>query len=238
MLISRSSSLFGLAKKPGLYIDAGRALGANGSASSQVRNDANGATHTDIGNNPKVKFAGLNGRRTLDYDASKFVLLSATVAAGSVTLVTVAKRTNASSNWFFMEHGSDTASQSGCYMYEQGTGVMGYRQGGQTAFGNATTAANWQLSSGTWYTRITRCDHGGQVFTARVNGTAVAITAGVPSNWGTATGHTSGFYLGRRGAGGLDFRGECAFAAMYNGYLTDAECALVEELLRRRFKHY
>lgn len=239
MLISRSSSLFGLSKKPGLYVDAGRSLGADGSASTQIRNAANGATHTDTGNNPKVKYAGLNGRKTLNYDASKFVLLSATVAAGSVTLITVEKRTNASTNWFFMEHGTDTASQAGCYMYgNSGTGTSGFRQGGQTAFANATTAANWTLTAGVWYTRITRCDHTNQLFKFRVNGTDVPTTIGGGSAWGTATGHTSNFYLGRRGSGGLDYRGECAFAAMYSGYLSDAECARVEELLRRRFKHY
>ena len=136
----------------------------------------NAAVSTDSGNNPKVKFSGINGRRTLNYDAAKIASWNATIAAGSVTFASVAKRTNASSNWFFMEHGEDTASNSGCYMYEEGTGAMGLRQGGQTSFGVPNVKADWRGSSGTWYTRITRCEHPGQTYKIRINGTDLPQT--------------------------------------------------------------
>lgn len=238
MLISRSTGLFGLSIKPALFIDAGRSIGTDGAASTSILNSVNNSSSSDIGINPKIKYNGLNGKKTLNYDANKRAIVTCTVSAGSVTLIAVTKRTNASSDWFFMEHGIDTASASGCYMYEEGTGSMGFRQGGQTAFGVPSSQASWRASAGTWYTRITRCNHGAQTFNTRLNGTNLATSNGVPSNWGTAVGHLSNFFLGARNGAILNFRGECAFALMYNGYLTDAQCELVEKLLRLRFKHY
>lgn len=239
MFISQPSSLFGLSKKPFVYVLARNSAGANGSPASLVKNQAGSQSTADTSVTPKMKYAALNGHKSYEYDASKVISLSSpSSAAGSITVVAVEKRTTSGANYFFCEHGPNASTTDGFYAYGATTGAMGMHQGGQPSYGVPTVSANWILSSGTWYTRIWRCDHTNQLYKFRVNGTDVPNSLGVPSTWGAAAPLTAAFHIGRRVGGAADFRGECALVAAYSGYLSDAECVKVETILRRMFKHY
>jgi hypothetical protein len=239
MLVSNSTSLFGLSKKPFIYVIADRSTGADGSPASFVKNQAGSQTTSDTSVTPKMKYLALNNRKSFNYDASKEITLSSPASlAGSITVIAVEKRTNASSNYFFCEHGPNASTSEGFYVWGNNNGGMGLRQGSQASFGVPTVSADWIKTQGVFYTRIARCDHTGQLYKLRVNGVDVPATNGVPSNWGTASAVTAAITIGKRVGGALDYRGELCLLACFSGYLTDAECERAESILKRRYRHY
>lgn len=213
------------------HMVAGDATGSGGSAITGITERVNGIAGATTGTMPKLKTSGLNGLPTLEYDANYSLKFPGVTLPGAHTYVLVSKRT--SSAYEFAEHGADTNSNDGSFIYAGGTGMMAVRR---TNLYNATDS-NFASTSGVWYTRLTSFWGGNTGVMALRNDNFVSggtPTAGGPLLFDV----TADLWVGSRGGSALHMRGEIAELRIYEGGLNFYQASTIMDELKATYGHY